>query len=550
MADNIKIIPLGGFDKIGMNMTLIESGDSIIAVDCGMSFPPDDMPGIAGMVPDVSYIKKNIDKFKGIVLTHGHEDHIGAIPYVIEELKAPIYGTPLTIALVEKRLAEFGIKGIKTKAIKMGSTIVVGSFKVEFILTNHSIPDSAMLAIHTSQGVIVNTGDFKMDMSPVVGETGNISRLSALGTKGVLAVLSDSTNANREGSSKSELYVYEQLRRFFSMYRRSRLVIVTFATNMFRIQQIINLAQMYGRKIAIEGELLLEVLDAAIKLGYVTIPKGLMISVDDIEKFSDEEVIFLTSGSHGAAVQCISEIAAGCHPTFVLKKGDVVLFSSVAIQGSEVEFNRTLNNMEELGAKVEFQELHATGHACAEELKLLFSILRPKYLIPAHGEYRYRREAKRIAKEVGISENNILLISNGDIVEMTEDSCEVTGNIPLEEILIDGHEKRKIDPEVINDRRQLSESGVVVVEVCIDQKSGRLASKIAVTGRGFVDEKSFEAVLPELEKMAGKEVARFIGQGVKDSRIKNGISEVVSEYVRNTIGKNPVVIVLITEVVL
>ncbi len=550
MADSIKIIPLGGFDKIGMNMTLIESEDSIIAVDCGISFPPDNMPGIEGIVPDVSYLKKNKDKFKGIVLTHGHEDHIGAIPYVISEIKAPIYGTPLTIALVENRLAEFGITDVKTKAIKMGSTIVVGSFKVEFILTNHSIPDCAMLAIYTPRGILVHTGDFKLDMSPVVGETGNISRLSALGTKGVLAVMSDSTNANENGFSKSEYNVNEQLGRLFGVYRKSRLIIVTFATNMFRVQQIIDLAYRYGRKVVIEGDLLLEVLDISRKLGYVSIPDGVLVSADDIRHLRDEEVVFLTSGSHGASVQCISEIAAGRHSIIKIKKDDVVLFSSVAIHGSEIEFNRTLNNLEELGAKVIFQELHATGHACSEELKILYTILRPKYLIPAHGEYRYRREAKRLAMEVGVPEEGIFLISNGDILELSDDMARVTGSIPLEEILVDGREKRRIDASVIGDRRQLSESGVVVVEVCIDKKSGRLASKVGIKSCGFIGEKNFETISTDLRETVLSEISRLLGQGVRDQRIQNSITDVVSDFILDKTGKKPVVIVFVTEVVL
>ncbi len=367
MADGVKIIPLGGFDKIGMNMTLIESGDSIIAVDCGMSFPPDNMPGVAAMIPDVSYIKDNLDRFKGIILTHGHEDHIGALPYIAGELKAPVYGTPLTIAMVEKKLRDYGVKGVKTKVVKLGNTMVAGNFKIEFIKTNHSIPDAAMLAVYTSEGIIVNTGDFKLDMTPVVGQTGDLTRISSLGSKGVLAVLSDSTNAMMDGFSRSELYVYEQLDRFFNIYNQSRLIIVTFATNMDRIQQIINLARKYKRKIALEGELMLDVFSASRKLGYVDIPDDMILDADMLDIYHDSKIIFLTTGNHGRSVQCISEIAAGSHQRIRIKENDVVLFSSIAIHGNEVEFNRTLNSLEEQGAKVEFQDLHATGHACSEE---------------------------------------------------------------------------------------------------------------------------------------------------------------------------------------
>ncbi len=550
MADSIRVIPLGGFDKIGMNMTLVESDEGMIAIDCGMSFPPDDLPGVLGMIPDIEYIKENIDRFKGFILTHGHEDHIGGLPYIAAELNAPVYGTPLTIAMVEKKFKDFHIKGIRTRAIKQGSTIVVGDFKVEFIKTNHSIPDSAMLAVYTSIGVIFFTGDFKFDMTPAFGETGDVSRISAIGSKGVLAVLSDSTNAMTDGFSRSELYVYEQLDRFFNVYRDSRLIIVTFATNMDRIQQIINLAVKYGRKIALEGELMLEVLSIAEKLGYVEIPSDIIVDPGELDGYSNGEILFITSGNHGESVQCISEIAAGSHPRINIKKDDVVLFSSIAIHGSEVEFNRTLNSLEERGARVEFQDLHATGHACAEELKLLYTLLRPRYVVPAHGEYRYRREARRIAVEVGIKPENIFLMENGDVLEFGQDSCVVKEKLSLDEILIDGYEKRRIDKTLIHERKQLSGSGVVVIELCFDSRTGRRASGINITSSGFVDKKSFDEISGELDAVISKEVARLIGQGVRDERIKIRVSEVAKETILTFSGKTPVIIVIVTEVVL
>ncbi len=550
MSDKIKIIPIGGFDKIGMNMTLIESADSIIAVDCGMSFPPDNMPGVSAEIPDVSYLKDNIERFKGIVLTHGHEDHIGALPYIISDLNVPIYGMPMTIAMVEKKFRDFGIKGIKTKAIKAGSTIVVGNFKVEFIKTKHSIPDSAMLAIYTSQGIILNTGDFKFDLTPVTGDSSDISRLAVLGNKGVLAVLSDSTNAAQPGFSRSEHQVFEQLERFFNKYKENRLIIITFATNMDRIQQIINLSRKYGRKIALEGALLLEVFSIARELGYVEVSEDMLIDAGSIDKYRDEEIVFLTTGNHGESVQAISEIASGRHPYIITKKSDVVLFSSVPIQGNEVEFNRTLNSLEENGVRVEIEDLHATGHACSGELKLLFSMLHPKFVIPAHGEYKYRREVKRIATEVGISKENIPLIHNGDIVELDESSIAVSDRIPLNEILIDGNEKRLIDNSIIRDRRQLSESGIVVAEVCMDKNSGRIVSPVKLVNRGFMDEAGFDEFSEELKNLIFKEITRFIGQGVVDERMDRGISELTRLFIEEKTGKTPLVIALVTEVMI
>ena len=550
MGDSIKIIPLGGFDKIGMNMTLIESSDSIIAIDCGTSFPPNNLPGVAAIIPDISYIKENIDRFKGIILTHGQEDHIGALPYIFDGINVPVYGTPLTIAMVEKKFQDFGIKKIKTKAIKFGSTIVVGGFKIEFIRGNHSIPDSAMLAIYTSQGIIFDTGDFKFDMSPVMSKTADLARLSALGTKGVLAVLSDSTNAMQSGFSRSERYVNEQLDRFMNMYRDNRLIIVTFATNMDRIQQIIKLGKKYGRKIALEGDLLLDVFSAARKLGYIDIPDDMLVENDMLDKYKDEELIFLTTGNHGESVKCIAEIAAGNNPVIRIKKNDVVLFSSVTIHGSELEFSQTINSLEEQGAKIEFQDLHATGHACAEELKLLFTMLHPKFVIPAHGEYRYRREAKKIATEVGILAENVFLIKNGDIVELTENNCSVSGKITLSEILIDGREKSKIDNTVICDRVRLSESGVVIIEVCIDKKTGRCVSDLNIRCRGFLDDDKFNEISDELKDLSMKEISRLLGQGVIDERISKGVTSVAENFIKFKSGKTPIVIAFVTNPVL
>ena len=550
MENSVKIIPLGGFDKIGMNMMLIECGDTIVAADCGMSFPPTNMPGISSSIPDVSYLRENIDKFKGIVLTHGHEDHIGAIPYIIKELPVPIYGTPLTITLVEEKLKDFGIKGIKTRAIQPGKTIVVGELKIEFIKTNHSIPDSAMLAFHTPEGVIVNTGDFKFDMSPIIGDRTDISRLSALGAKGVLAVLSDSTNAMIKGMSKSEMDVYQQLDWFFNFYKGNRLIITTFASNMERIQQILNLGKKYNKKVAMEGEVMLRVFSSARKLGYMDIPEGVLIDAADIDKYRDDELVYLITGNHGEAVQCISRIAAGEHSGIKIKKNDTVLFSSIAIQGDEAEFNRTLSELEEQGATVEFQDIHATGHACAGELKLLYSTLRPKFVIPAHGEYRYRREAKKIACDIGIPGSDVLMVGNGDVIEVTSDSCKVVGRIPLREVLIDGFEKRSVDFEILEERKKLSESGIVIIEICMDKKSGRYVSGVSVTGKGFVGLDKNPGIKKRIEEVAMKELSRFVNQGVRDERAKKGVGDAVSALIADEMGKEPIVVVLLTEVVI
>ncbi len=550
MGAGIRIIPLGGFDKIGMNMTLVESSEAIVAVDCGISFPPNNMPGIATSVPDINYLRQNIDRFKGIVLTHGHQDHIGAIPYIAQELPVPIYGTPLTIGLVEESLKDFGIKGIKTRAIKPGSTMVIGDFKVEFIRTNHSIPDSAMLAFHTSEGLIIHTGDFKFDMSPIIGEPADMARLAALGAKGVLAVLSDSTNAMLRDTSKSERDVFKQLDWFFNFYGDRRIIISTFASNMERIQQILDLGRKYGRKVAMEGEVMLRVFSIARKLGYMDVPEDIIIEAGEIDSYKDEEIVFLTTGNHGEAVKSIASIASGDNPEIRIRKNDVVLFSSVAIQGDEVEFSKTLNSLEEQGAIVEFQDIHATGHACAEEIKLLYSLLRPRFVIPAHGEYRLRREAKRIAASIGIESSNILLARNGDVIELTDDSCRIVDRIPLREILIDGYEKSCIATSVLEERSQLSQSGVVIVEICLNKETGRYASGVKITSRGFVDMSVKPEIEVHLKEVISTEMSRLISQGVRDERAEKNIIKAAGDFLRDETGKDPIVVAMVTEVMI
>ncbi len=551
MEDNknrIKIIPLGGFDKIGMNMTVVEYGGTIIAMDCGKSFSPNGMPGVSASIPDITYLKENIEKVKGIVLTHGHEDHIGALPYIAKELKVPIYGTPLTIELVEGKLRDHEITGIKTKAVKQGMTIIVGELKVEFIRTDHSIPDSAMLAIFTPCGIIVNTGDFKFDLSPVTGETTDFARLSRLGDKGVLAVLSDSTNSVREGLSESEGNVNEKLASFMNLYKHNRLIIVTFSSNMSRIQQIITLGHLYNRKIAIEGNPMLRIFSIARRLGYINVPEDILIDINDIDRYPDDQLIVVTTGNHGGAVQCIANIAEGKDPRIKIRENDTVLFSSIAMNGSETSFNNTLSRLEEQGAIVEFQDIHATGHACADDLRFLYSLLHPRFVIPAHGDYRYRREAKRIAESVGIPANNILLADNGDIIELSQDSLDVTGHMTLNEILIDGYEESRIDEKVLKERQQLSESGILMIELCIERKTGQFVSGLRITERGFMEGSRFKALAAQLEPVVLKKLSAFISQGVRDERMSNGVRETVEKYIEENLGKTPIVVVLLTGV--
>ncbi len=550
MKNSIRIIPLGGFDKIGMNMTIIEYNDSIIVVDCGTSFPPNNMPGIDTQIPDWSYLLINANKVKGIVLTHGHEDHIGAIPYFLSELNVPVYGTPLTIALVEKKLDDVGFKKYRTKVIKLGNTIVLGDFKVEFIRANHSIPDAAMLAIYTPEGIIFHTGDFKIDLSPITGDSIDLRRVSTLGAKGILALMSDSTNALQEGFSASESDVNTQLDILYNKYRSNRLIIATFASNMDRVQQIISLAQKYNRKVVLQGETMLSIFSAAERLNYLHIPDGILIEPDQIDKYNDDQLVFLMTGNHGEPISSLMEIATCKHPYLSIKPSDVILFSSIAIYGSEKDFSNTLNALEERGASIVFQDIHATGHACSEELRLLYTLLNPKYLIPSHGEYRYRRAAAKLGRSIGIPRENIFLIKNGDVLEMSAESCKVVDSIDLEEILIDGLVVGSIDHDLIQDRHILAKSGIVIAEICFDQKSGRLVSTPKILTKGFISESSETEIIEILQDTLSAELSRLITQNVRDKRLEAQIQKALEQCILDKTQQSPIVVVITTKVML
>ncbi|SFU52691.1 ribonuclease J [Butyrivibrio sp. INlla21] len=550
MSENIRIIPLGGFDKIGMNMMLIENDDTIIAIDCGMSFPPHNMPGIDTSIPDVDYLIENSDKLKGIVLTHGHEDHIGAIPYIIESLNVPIYGTPLTIALVEKKLTAHGIKKYKTKVIRQKNTIVLGSFKVEFITTNHSIPDAVMLAVHTPAGTVIHTGDFKIDYSPITGDSTDLRRIAALGSKGVLALITDSTNSLVPGSSPSESEVSASLDLLFNLHKENRLIIATFASNMDRVQQIITLAKKYNRKVVLLGDTMLSIFEAAKKLNYLNYSEDVLIDIKDVPTYESKEIIFLTTGNHGEPINCLTEIAEGTHDNIKLLPGDTVLFSSIAIHGSENLFSKTMNLLEEQGANIIFQDIHATGHACIDELKLMYNLAKPKYAIPAHGEYRYRKSGAAIAQQVGIDRKNILMLDNGDVLSLSADEAKLIDHISLKEVLIDGLGIGNIGKNIISDRTKMGKNGIVIIETCFGASSGRLVAPTRITTRGFVNTKVSTDILPGLEDAVKSEIARLIAQGVTGNKFDSLVQKAAEKYIINECDQRPLVIVLTNEIVL
>ena len=476
----VKIIPLGGLEQIGMNITAIECNDSIIVVDCGLAFPSDDMLGIDLCIPDVTYLKQNIDKVKGFVITHGHEDHIGALPYILQQINVPVYGTKLTIALIENKLKEHNLlKSTKRKVVKHGQSINLGCFRIEFVKTNHSIADASALAIFTPAGIILHTGDFKIDYTPVFGEPADLQRFAELGKKGVLALLCESTNAIRPGFTPSERTVGKTFDAIFSEHKNNRIIVATFASNVDRVQQIVNSAYKYDRKVVIEGRSMVNVIGTASELGYIKIPEGTLIDIDHLKNYPDEKTVLITTGSQGEAMAALSRMASGAHRKISIKPKDVVILSSTPIPGNEKAVSRVINELSVRGAEVIFQDTHVSGHACQEEIKLLYSLTHPKYALPIHGEYRHRMAQKGLAESMGIPKENILLMSSGDVVEVSQDQCKVVDHVQAGAILVDGLGVGDVGNIVLRDRQNLAQNGIIIVAGKIFQPAScRAGSRI------------------------------------------------------------------------
>ena len=486
-SDAVKIIPLGGLEQIGMNITAIEYEDSIIVIDCGLAFPEDDMLGIDLVIPDVTYLKENADKVKGLVVTHGHEDHIGAIPYIEKELNMPIYATKLTMGLIENKLKEHNLmNNTRRKVVKYGQNIILGKFRIEFIKTNHSIADSAALAIYTPAGLLVHTGDFKIDYTPVFGDMIDLQRFAELGKKGVLALMADSTNAEREGFTKSEKTVGRTFDNLFNDNQNHRIIIATFASNVDRVQQIINSAYKYGRKVIIEGRSMVNIISTASELGYIDIPDNTLIDISQIKNYPDEKLVLITTGSQGENMAALSRIAASIHNKISIMPGDVVIFSSHPIPGNEKAVFKVINELEMKGAHVIFEDTHVSGHACREELKLIYALTKPKYAIPVHGEYRHLKRHAELAQEMGIPKENIFIMENGDVLALTKDSARRAGHFNAQDIYVDGNGIGDIGAAVLRDRRDLSEDGVVLAVATVDFKSKMILAGPDILSRGFI----------------------------------------------------------------
>ncbi|MBE5945599.1 MAG: ribonuclease J [Lachnospiraceae bacterium] len=546
----VKIIPLGGLEQIGMNITAIEYEDSIIVIDCGLAFPEDEMLGIDLVIPDVTYLKENADKVKGLVVTHGHEDHIGAIPYVENEINMPIYATKLTMGLIENKLKEHNnLNNVKRKIVKHGQIINLGCFRIEFIRTNHSIVDAAALAIYTPAGIIIHTGDFKVDYTPVFGEVIDLPRFGELGKKGVLALMADSTNVERPGYTQSEKTVGKTFDHLFADNKDHRIIIATFASNVDRVQQIINSAYKYGRKVVVEGRSMVNIIQTATELGYINIPENTLIDIEQIKNYPDEQIVLITTGSQGENMAALSRIAASIHNKVSIKPGDVVIFSSHPIPGNEKAVFKVINELEMKGAQVIFQDTHVSGHACQEELKLMYALTKPKYAIPVHGEYRHLKRHGELAVEMGVPKENVKIMSTGDVLEISEDTFNITGKVPAQGILVDGLGVGDVGNIVLRDRQHLSQNGLLIIVVTLEKESNQLIAGPDIVSRGFVYVRESETLMDDCREVVQEALDSCLMRGISDwGKIKTSIKDSLGEFLWKRTKRSPMILPIITEV--
>ncbi|MBR3484662.1 MAG: ribonuclease J [Lachnospiraceae bacterium] len=549
-APSVKVIPLGGLEQIGMNITAFEYDDSIIVVDCGIAFPEDEMLGIDLVIPDITYLKDNIDKVKGFFITHGHEDHIGALPYVLKEICVPVYGTCLTMALIENKLKEHEMpKKLKLRTVKYGQSVTAGDFRIEFIRTNHSIADAAALAIFSPAGIIVHTGDFKVDFTPVFGETIDLARLAELGKKGVLALLCDSTNILRPGYTMSERTVGKTFDTIFMENNSSRIIVATFSTNVDRVQQIINSAEKYGRKVVIEGRSMINVITLASELGYIKVKDGTIIPIETMKSYKDEQIVIITTGSQGEAMAALSRMAANIHKKVTIKPGDLVIFSSSAIPGNEKNIFKVINELSMIGAKVIFQDAHVSGHACKEEIKLIYSLVKPKYAIPVHGEYRFLVAHKELAVSMGMDKDNVFILSSGDVVELSAEEGNIVDRVKVGAVMVDGLGVGDVGNIVLRDRQQLSESGLLVVSVTLDSATGEIVAGPEINSRGFVYVKDAEELFTDLENHVIMNLDSIRGRGITDqNKMKSLIRDDLADFLWKKMKRRPIIIPVFMEV--
>ena len=544
------MIPLGGLEQIGLNMTVFEYEDEIIIVDCGLSFPTEDMLGIDLVIPDVTYLKQNREKIKGFFITHGHEDHIGALPYILKEVNAPIFATLLTMGLIEHKLKEHKFEEpIDRVIVEFGCVVKVGKMQVEFVKTNHSIVDAAALAIYSPAGVVVHTGDFKVDYTPVYGDAIDLQRFAELGKKGVLALLCDSTNAERPGFTASEKTLGKTFDSIFHEHENRRIIVATFASNVDRVQQIINTASAYGRKVVVEGRSMVNIIKTAVELNRLSVPENTLIEVDEIPSYPDEKTVIITTGSQGESMAALSRMACGTHRKIKISPMDTVIFSSHPIPGNEMAVTKVINELLLKGAEVIFQDTHVSGHACREEIKLIYTLTQPKYAIPVHGEYKHLLAQENIAKELGITSDRIFILRSGNVLEIGEDEAKITGDVPCGAIYVDGLGVGDVGTTVMRERQNLAEDGIVIVTLVIDSYTGEYLAGPTITSRGFIYMKEAEDLLEEATILATEKLEKLRGQGVSDwGRLKGAIRDVLGDFFRKKTKRNPMILSIFEEV--
>lgn len=548
---NVKIIPLGGLEQIGMNITAFEYNGDIIVVDCGMSFPDDEMLGIDCVIPNIDFLRETKDQIKGFVITHGHEDHIGALPYVLKEINVPIYATKLTMGIIEKKLEEHNmLDQVKRKVVKFGQSVHLADFRVEFIKTNHSIADAAALAIHTPVGIIVHTGDFKVDYTPVYGDAINLRRFAELGKKGVLALMCDSTNVLRPGFTPSERTVGQTFDHIFHEHTDQRIIIATFASNVDRVQQIIDTAVKYNRKVIVEGRSMVNVINVARDLEYLHIPENTLISIEEIDNYTDDQLVLITTGSQGESMAALSRMAASIHRKVNINPGDTIVFSSTPIPGNEKAVSKVINELYEKGAEVIFQDTHVSGHACQEEIKLIYSLVKPKYAIPVHGEYRHLREHGKLARTMGVEKDNVFILKSGQVLALNESAAQVVGTVPAGSVLVDGLGVGDIGNIVLRDRQNLAENGIIIVVIALQKGTNELLAGPDIVSRGFVYVREAEDLMED---------AKYVVTGAVDgtlkmhpdadwAMLKGAIRDSLTNWLWDIMKRRPVVIPIISEV--
>jgi len=549
-TSKLKIIPLGGLEQIGMNITAFEYEDSIIVVDCGLSFPEDEMYGIDLLIPDITYLKDNIDRVKGFFITHGHEDHIGAIPYVLKDINVPIYATKLTIGIIDNKLKEHNmLTTVKRKVVKYGQHINLGCFRVEFIKTNHSIQDAAALAIYSPAGIVVHTGDFKVDYTPVFGDAIDLQRFGEIGKKGVLALMCDSTNAERPGFTMSEKSVGKTINQIFEDHASSRIIISTFASNVDRVQQIINAAYKNGRKVVVEGRSMVNIIGTASELGYISIPENTLIDIESLKNYPDEQQVIITTGSQGESMAALSRMANGIHRKISIKPGDTIVLSSNPIPGNEKAVSNIINELSRKGANVIFQDVHVSGHACQEEIKLIYSLLHPKYAIPVHGEYRHLMAQARIAESLGMDKENIFILSSGDVLELDEESAKVNDRVQTGAIMVDGLGVGDVGNIVLRDRQHLAQDGIIIVVMTLEAGSGQVLAGPDIVSRGFVYVRNSESLMDEAKQVLDDTMVYCMDHGITDwSKIKAEVKEALGDFVWKETKRRPMIMPIIMEV--